>query len=77
MLNSTTYEMYHGAWFGKGVEKERHQRDRQEHADLDHHAQHERALAEDLAPHFLVVDRIGAVFEQVGAFGGANNRSGN
>jgi hypothetical protein len=48
------------------VQAERHQRNRQQHAHLDHQAQHQRPLAEDFAPDFLVVDRVGAVFHQVG-----------
>ena len=48
------------------VQAHRHERNRQEHAHLNHQPQHQRALAENLAPHFLVVDRIRAVGQQVG-----------
>ena len=35
-----------------------HQRNREDHAQLDHEPQHQRTLAEQLRMHFLVVDRI-------------------
>ena len=41
-----------------------HHRQRQAHADLDDQPQHERALAEDLAADFLVVDRVGVLFAE-------------
>ena len=56
--------------FRPDVKTNRHDRDRQDHADLDHDPQHQRALTEDLAADFLVVHRIRAVLHQVVAFRG-------
>ena len=46
-----------------------HQGNGQEHAHLDHHPEHERSLAEDLAPQLLVEDGIGPVGHEVDALG--------
>ena len=50
------------------IQKHGHQRQCQEHAHLDHQPQHQRALAEQFAPHLLVVDRVGPLGQKVGAF---------
>ena len=41
-----------------------HHGDRDDHADLDRQTQHQCALSENLAPHFFVVNRIGAIVHQ-------------
>ena len=56
--------MYHGAYCRRDVQADRHHEQRQQHADLDHQPQHQRALAENLAPHLLVVDRVGALLHE-------------
>ncbi len=46
-------------------QERRHQGDRQQHAHLDHDPEHQRALAEDLAPQLLIEDGVGPVGHQV------------
>ena len=53
-----------------------HERDRQQHAHLDHDAQHQGALTEDLAAELLVEDGVGAVGHQVGSLGGGEELVG-